>query len=178
MLAEGLEEDRKWKKHSKSKVLASSGSSGQGRRQARRLGLQRPSIWQTTGRWQLTSIGKFQKTNLQPDIILWSRTMKQVVLLKLTVPWEEWIEEAHVCKPVKHHSLILEGQQRGCTAWNLAVEVGCRGFSRQSLWTAVESLICFSEWHWNITFVFRLKLQSSSFISSWNVLSQTQVVQA
>ena len=33
-------------------------------------------------------------TNLRPDIVLWSRGTKQVVLIELTVPWEERIEEA------------------------------------------------------------------------------------
>lgn len=32
-------------------------------------------------------------TTLRPDIVLMSMATKQLVLLELTVPWEEWLEE-------------------------------------------------------------------------------------
>ncbi|KAL0172855.1 hypothetical protein M9458_033166, partial [Cirrhinus mrigala] len=66
-------------------------------------------------------------TSLRPDIVLWSRGTNQVVLIELTVPWEERLEEAHERKLKKYQSLILESQQNGWKAWNLPVEVGCRG---------------------------------------------------
>lgn len=34
-------------------------------------------------------------TSLRPDMALWSRGTKQVVLIELTVSWEERMEEAH-----------------------------------------------------------------------------------
>ena len=34
-------------------------------------------------------------TTLRPDVLLLSRATKRVVLIELTVPWEERIEEAH-----------------------------------------------------------------------------------
>ena len=55
--------------------------------------------------------------------------MKQVVLIVLTVPWEERIEEAHEQKLKKYQSIILESQQNGWRVWNLPIEVGCRGFA-------------------------------------------------
>ncbi|KAL1276035.1 hypothetical protein QQF64_035658 [Cirrhinus molitorella] len=73
-------------------------------------------------------------TSLRPDIVLWSRGTKQVVLIELTVPWEERMEEAYERKLKKYQGLILESQQNGWKAWNLPVEVGCRGFAGQSLW--------------------------------------------
>lgn len=73
-------------------------------------------------------------------MVLWSRTMKQVVLLELTVPCEEGMEEAHERKLRKYQSLIHECQQEGWWAWNLPVEVGCRGFPGQSLWSALSRL--------------------------------------
>lgn len=76
-------------------------------------------------------------TYLQPDIVLWSRTTKQVALLELTVQWEERLVEVHEYKLEKYQSLILESQQRGWRAWNLPMEVGCQGFSGQSLWRAL-----------------------------------------
>ena len=34
-------------------------------------------------------------TNKRPDIVIWSAKTKQTVLLELTVPWEERIEETY-----------------------------------------------------------------------------------
>ena len=76
-------------------------------------------------------------TSLRPDIVLWSKGTKQVVLIELTVPWEERMEEAYERKLKKYQDLILESQQNGWKAWNLPVEVGCRGFAGRSLWKAL-----------------------------------------
>lgn len=48
------------------------------------------------------------QTCLRRDIVLWSKVTKQVVLIKLTVPWKGRIEEAHECKLMKYQELILE----------------------------------------------------------------------
>lgn len=47
-------------------------------------------------------------TSLRPDIVLWSKGTKQVVLIELSVHWEERIEEAHERKLKKYQALILE----------------------------------------------------------------------
>ncbi|KAK0136623.1 hypothetical protein N1851_027196 [Merluccius polli] len=56
---------------------------------------------------------KFTHTSLRPDIVLWSKGTKQVVLIELTVPWEERMEEAHECELKKYQALIFESQQNG-----------------------------------------------------------------
>ncbi|KAJ7995782.1 hypothetical protein DPEC_G00248160 [Dallia pectoralis] len=89
---------------------------------------------------QLKFPEKIAVTSLRPDIVLWSQTTRQVALIELTVPWEERIEEAHERKLGKYHSLISESQQGGWRAWNLPVEVGCKGFPGQSLWRALGML--------------------------------------
>ena len=58
-----------------------------------------------------------------PDIVLWSKGTQQVVLIDLTVPWEERLEVAYEHKLKKYQALILDSQQNGCKAWNLPVEV-------------------------------------------------------
>ncbi|XP_069128682.1 uncharacterized protein [Argopecten irradians] len=40
-------------------------------------------------------------TPLRPDIVLWSRNSNQVIMVELTVPWEDRIEEAHERKRLK-----------------------------------------------------------------------------
>lgn len=71
-------------------------------------------------------------TSLRPDIVLWSRDTKQVILIELTVPWEERVDEAHEYKRAKYQERVLECQEKGWKAWNLLVEVGCRGFAAKS----------------------------------------------
>lgn len=81
-----------------------------------------------------TQIPRGEPASLRPDIVLWSQDSKQVVLVELTIPWEERMKEAHKRKLGKYQPLILKSQQKRWKAWNLPVEVGCRGFPRQSLW--------------------------------------------
>ena len=73
-------------------------------------------------------------TALRPDTVLYSKATKQVIMVGLTVPWEERMEEAYERKRAKYQYLVGECQQRGWRPWCLPVEVGCRGFAGQSLW--------------------------------------------
>lgn len=46
-------------------------------------------------------------TTLRPDMVLMSET-RQVVLLELTVPWEDWMEEPFERKRAKYEGLAVE----------------------------------------------------------------------
>ena len=83
-------------------------------------------------RKQLKFPEEITQSSIRPNIVLWSKGTKQVVLIELTVPWEERMEEAHERKLKKYQALIFESQQNGWKAWNLPVEVSCR----ESAWTA------------------------------------------
>ena len=66
-------------------------------------------------------------------MVLTSESSKQVVLVELTVPWEDWIEVAYEWKKAKY--LELE-EARRLNSWRgrcEAIEVGCRGFPGQSM---------------------------------------------
>ena len=80
------------------------------------------------------------KTTLRPDIVLVSEATKNVVMLELTVPWEERMEEAFERKREKYDCLVSDCHRRGWKARCLPVEVGCRGFAGQSLCRAYTSL--------------------------------------
>ncbi|KAL4001244.1 hypothetical protein ACER0C_006543 [Sarotherodon galilaeus] len=69
------------------------------------------------------------KTTLRPDIVVTSVVSKQVILLELTVPWEEHMEETHERKRAKYSELVEECRK-----------VGCRGFAGQSLCRAYKML--------------------------------------
>ncbi|XP_060938981.1 uncharacterized protein LOC133018922 [Limanda limanda] len=79
-------------------------------------------------------------TTLRPDIVLVSESTKQAVLLELTVPWEDRLEEAFERKLSKYAGLVSDCQQAGWRARCFPVEVGCRGFAARSLARAFSSL--------------------------------------
>lgn len=72
-------------------------------------------------------------TSLRPDIVLISEASEQVILLELTVPWEDCIEEASERKRAKYTELVEECRSNGWRARCEPIEVGCRGFIGQSL---------------------------------------------
>lgn len=95
----------------------------------------------TANDWQLRAdLGKqlrfpenIVETSLRPDIVLLSDSSKQVILLELTVPWEERMEEASERKKEKYAELVKECRRRGWRARCLPIEVGGRGFAGKSL---------------------------------------------
>ena len=72
-------------------------------------------------------------TNLRPDILVTSRASKTILLIELTVPWEDRIEEAHELKMSKYEAIVTEARNKNWKAQCFAVEVGCRGFPGKSL---------------------------------------------
>ena len=62
---------------------------------------------------QLRFPGHIVETTLRPDIVLFSDSTKQVVLLELIVPWEERMEEANERKDA---NLVEECRRRGSRA--------------------------------------------------------------
>ena len=79
-------------------------------------------------------------TRLRPDIIIWSESPKMVVMVELTVPWEERMAEATERKRGKYQELVEQCQEQGWRAWCLPVEVGARGFAGGSLWRTLKTL--------------------------------------
>jgi hypothetical protein len=72
-------------------------------------------------------------TTLRPDMVLMHRLLKRVVIMELTVPWEDRMDEAHERKSLKYEDLRQACVQAGWKASCYAVEVGCRGFAGLSL---------------------------------------------
>ena len=54
-----------------------------------------------------------------------------MVLVELTVPWEDRIEDANEPKRAKYAELVSECRSKGWKARGEPVEVGCRGFAGQ-----------------------------------------------
>ena len=71
-------------------------------------------------------------TNLRPDLVLWSPSLRSVYIIELTVPWEDNVGEAYERKKLRYAELAADAEQRGWKACVRPVEVGCRGFVGRS----------------------------------------------
>ena len=98
--------------------------------------------------WQmLADLGKQLKfpihiaaTNLRPDIVIFSNQKKIIIMLELTVSWEENIETANERKREKYGDLVNECREQGWHATCEPIEVGARGFIGGSLCKTLSKL--------------------------------------
>lgn len=67
-------------------------------------------------------------TNLRPDLVFWSASLKLVYIIELTVPWEDAVEETYERKKLRYTELAAQVQQQSWRAEVHSVEVGCRSF--------------------------------------------------
>ena len=74
------------------------------------------------------------QTSLRPDIVIQSTATKRIVIVELTVHWEERCQSAYELKKAKYTDLQTLCKERGWQTWLFPVEVGCRGFPAQSVW--------------------------------------------
>ena len=73
------------------------------------------------------------QTEKRPDIVAWSDSKKSVLLIELTVPWEENREEAHERKKNGCETLRADCVEKGSICHVIPIEVGCRGFIGHSV---------------------------------------------
>ena len=67
-------------------------------------------------------------TQERPGIVIWSDTVKRVINVELTVPWEENMEEAFERKKFRYENLRMECEDKGWAYQVMPIEVGSRGF--------------------------------------------------
>lgn len=79
-------------------------------------------------------------TTMRPDIILVSESTKSIIIMELTVPWEDRLGEAHERKMTKYEHLVTDCRAQGWKARCMPIEVGCRGFVGRSLYKAFTAL--------------------------------------
>lgn len=66
-------------------------------------------------------------TNLWPDLVLRSPSLKTAYIIELTVPWENTIEEAYEFNKLRYAELAADAKQHGLNTKVYLVKVGCRG---------------------------------------------------
>ncbi len=89
---------------------------------------------------QLKIPKQLTQSKLRPDIILVSEATKQLILLELTVPWEERMEEDQERKREKYKELVDDCLRNRWRTKCMPVEVGSRGFASHSLSKAYGTL--------------------------------------
>ena len=68
------------------------------------------------------------QTEKRPEIVAWSDSKKSVLLIELTVPWEE-----HERKKNRYETLRADCVEKGWICHVIPIEVGCRGFTGHSV---------------------------------------------
>ena len=64
------------------------------------------------------------KITLRPDIVLWSKTGKKLIVNELTVPWETRCEEAYERQKATYTKLLDLCWQKSWRTWLFPVEKG------------------------------------------------------
>ena len=79
-------------------------------------------------------------TDMRPDLIIWSKKTKVVIIGELTVPWEDNIDERNEYKRAKYQDLVSDIKSRGWSVHCFPFEIGCRGFATNSLYAFISRL--------------------------------------
>ena len=79
-------------------------------------------------------------TELRPDVVIFSNSLRRVILLELTCPCEENMSSWHATKLSKYGSLIEIIRNNNWSVDLFAVEVGARGFASKSLKYTLQKL--------------------------------------
>ena len=77
---------------------------------------------------------------LRPDILLFSRSAKKVIIIELTCPCEENMRQWHEEKSQKYYPLCCSIRSNGWSVYFYAIEVGARGFCAESVRSCLHSL--------------------------------------
>ena len=76
----------------------------------------------------------------RPDIVIFSLSLRKVLLIELTVPLEDRVATAHSIKISRYQNLISACESNGFRTVYFAVEVGSRGFVARSLLACLRQL--------------------------------------
>ncbi|XP_069125457.1 uncharacterized protein [Argopecten irradians] len=78
-------------------------------------------------------------TNLRPHTVLWSPGTKKVIIIELTVPWEERCSEAHERKRAKYEAQLTECREQGWHNGTTLLRLDAED-SPHSLWRMLSAL--------------------------------------
>ena len=85
-------------------------------------------------------------TRQRPDIVIFSQSLRVVILIELTVPLEDRIAAASTRKTDRYSALLATCENNGWHATHFPVEVGSRGWVAHSLLTCLQKLGFSASW--------------------------------
>ena len=85
-------------------------------------------------------------TRKRPDIVIYSRSLRIVILIELTVPHEDKIAAANLRKTVRYSELLASCENNDWHATHFPVEVGSRGWVAHSLISCLQKLGFSASW--------------------------------
>ena len=89
---------------------------------------------------QLKFPSHIANTILRPDIVIYSNSLRILIIIELTCPCEQNIDSAHSIKTAKYSVLVTLCRQAGWEVHFFAVEVGARGYASISLKVCLSKL--------------------------------------
>lgn len=84
--------------------------------------------------------GEICVSSLRPDLTLYSLSLKRVIFIELTVPWETNIPKDHQFKLNKYKELVDLAIRNGFSTSLYAVEIGARGLPAKSIYSLLKDL--------------------------------------
>ena len=84
--------------------------------------------------------GHIALSSLRPDVVIFSNSLKRVILIELTCPCEENMENWHSTKLSKYSSLVNIITSNGWYVDLFAIEVGARGYCSRSVTICLKRL--------------------------------------
>ena len=81
-------------------------------------------------------------TQQRPDLVLINEGSKSIIIIELSVPFEQNIHKAHEYKENKYASLVHDLQEQGYDTNLFCVEIGSRGLISNSNKLALNSIFC------------------------------------
>ena len=85
-------------------------------------------IWKIGANLDTKLVFPVTETMKHPDLIVWSEEQRYIIILELTVPWEDNIKDAELQKEQRYEELIDACVDKSWTTEYNHLAVGCRGF--------------------------------------------------
>ena len=79
-------------------------------------------------------------TTSRPDVVIFSKSLKTVILIELTSPCEENFQDRHSDKVIKYSSLCNKIRSNGWNVHFFAIEIGARGYCAQNVFSCFRRL--------------------------------------
>lgn len=83
---------------------------------------------------------EMQESGKRPDAVLTSQSAATLIIMELTVPWEDRMGTSNAIKNDKYSDLVLDLTEKGFKVYFFAVEVGARGLVGRSVYAFLREI--------------------------------------